>query len=74
MSETPIYLQDEWTPMTKEKAFGLMMELDDWISAREDVKNVERAGADAMLVGTAIMKHPDILEDMTNKIMEQIGL
>ena len=30
------YIKSEWLPMDKEKAFGLMMELDDWINARKD--------------------------------------
>ena len=30
------YDRPEWEDMTREKAFGLMMELDDWKNAREE--------------------------------------
>jgi indole-3-glycerol phosphate synthase len=43
------------------KASGLFVVAESGINSREDVLRMEAAGADALLVGTSLMKEPGLL-------------
>ncbi|HPJ31173.1 MAG TPA: indole-3-glycerol-phosphate synthase [Methanothrix sp.] len=46
------------------RASGLFVVAESGINSREDVLRMEEAGADALLVGTSLMKRPELLLDL----------
>lgn len=49
------------------RASGLFVVAESGINSREDVLRMEEAGADALLVGTSLMKRPELLLDLSGR-------